>query len=104
LLEKQYISPDVLKRALEEARVENKRLGEVLLENGYASEEMLAKALAASTHKLFVKDIHVFDPKLAEKFDKSSLEENLFTHSWSSIMVALLRKRSFQTQSYTCAS
>jgi len=78
LLEKQYISPDVLKRALEEARVENKRLGEVLLDNGYANEEMLANALAASAHKLFVEDISVFDPKLAGKFGKSSLEENLF--------------------------
>jgi len=78
LLEKQYISPDVLKRALEKARVENKRLGKVLFEDGYVNEEKLARALAASTHKLFVKDIYLFDPKLVGKFDKSSMGKNLF--------------------------
>lgn len=78
MLEKQYISPDVLKGALEKARVENKRLGKVLFEDGYVNEEKLARALAASTHKLFVKDIYLFDPKLVGKFDKSSMGKNLF--------------------------
>ena len=78
LLEKQYIEPKALQEALEKAHAENKRLGEVLLGNGYVNEEMLARSLAASTHKLFVKDIHVYDPKLPKEFDTSKMVAGLF--------------------------
>jgi len=78
LLEKQYIEPKALQEALEKAHAEKKRLGEVLLENGYVNEEMLARSLAASTHKLFVKDIHVYDPKLPKEFDTSTMVTGLF--------------------------
>jgi len=42
------------------------------------NEEMLARALAASTHKLFVKDIHLYDPQLPKKFDTSTMVAGLF--------------------------
>lgn len=77
LLEKQYIDFTKLSDALNTARKENKRLGEVLLEKGYVTEEMLAKALAASTHKLYVSDISAFD-NFQEQFDKQNMEQNLF--------------------------
>lgn len=77
LLEKQYIEPDTLKDMLALSHKENKRLGDVLLENNIVTEEQLIIAVAASQHKLFIKNIPLFKSGVANDFDKQLLTQSL---------------------------
>ncbi|WP_281004388.1 glycosyltransferase [Mahella australiensis] len=78
LLEKQYIAPKTLKEMLMLSHKENKRLGDVLLENNVVTEEQLMIAVAASQHRLFVKNISLFKSDAANDFDKQLLAQSSF--------------------------
>ena len=77
LLEKQYIELHTLKDALKESRKKKMRLGDILLERNAITEEHLMIAVAASQHKLFVKNISYFVSGTADEFDKQLLTDLL---------------------------
>lgn len=77
LLEKQYTDVSSLSIALRKSRDEGLRIGEVLLREGFVTEEQLAEAVASVQHKIFVSDLSVFTGKLASAFDKAILKASL---------------------------
>lgn len=77
LLEKQYIEVSTLSDALKRSKREGKRIGEVLLEQGFVTEEQLMEAAATVQHKIFVKNISAFTGNPITEFDRESLEKLL---------------------------
>jgi len=78
LLEKQYLTADTLKEMLALAHKQNKRIGDVLIENNAISEEQLMIAVAASQHKLFVKNVSFFTNGPAKNFDNAKLIQAMY--------------------------
>ena len=78
LLERKYVNIPTLKEALEKAHRESKRLGEVLLEEHVVTDEQLAYAISTLQHKVFVKNVYLFQSELKNEFDKEFLTQSLF--------------------------
>ncbi|MEI6101030.1 MAG: glycosyltransferase, partial [Eubacteriales bacterium] len=77
LLEKQYIDVNELSIALRKSKIKGLRIGDVLLRQGFVTEEQLEEAAANVVHKIFVKNLSVYTGNLGAAFDKDVLKRLL---------------------------
>ncbi len=76
LLEKQYITPKALQLALKIAKLEKKKLGDVLIQRGWASEEQVMRALAFVQHTVFLScGADLMNQEFRRFFNRSFLEQ-----------------------------
>ncbi|HOB31231.1 MAG TPA: glycosyltransferase [Bacillota bacterium] len=73
LLEKQYIDPNTLAKALEISRQEHVQVGEVLIKHNFVTEEQLMTAVANVLHTPFIGNMCAFSGKLVNEFLRDDL-------------------------------